>query len=166
MQLAVRPFDAFDGDDLAPAHAVGQRRAGIRRHIVEHHRAVPAFGMIAAELGAGEAELVAQRMDQRFVREHVDGPIAAVDVERDEPRYRARSLRKRLAGASHDHIAGGRYGNTRCNHALDELAPRGAKAWWRTSGRLASILAMDITRGSLVVLWHDCSSLFEMGAGQ
>src|SRR5262249_41356609 len=157
---------AFDGDDLAPAHRMGQRRAGIRRHVVEHHRAVAALGMIAAELGAGEAELVAQRMNQRLVRQHVDPPIAAVDIERHEPCHRARSLRKGLAATSDDHVARGRYGDARCNHALDEFTPGGAKAWWRTSGRLAGVLAMDITRGGLVVLWHAHSSLLDKDAGE
>src|SRR5271154_11109 len=46
VQLAVRPFDAFDGGDLAPADVVGERRAGIGRDIVDHHRAVAALGMI------------------------------------------------------------------------------------------------------------------------
>src|SRR5215471_12052044 len=124
--------------------------------------------MIAAELGPGEAELVAQGMNERLVRENVDPPIAAIDVERHEPRHRAGSLRKRLAAASDDHVARGRYGDTRGNHALDEFAPRrakacGAKVCRRTSGRLAGVLAMDITRGSLVVLWHARSSLLDNG---
>src|SRR5712671_822310 len=87
MQFAVRSFDTFDGDDLAPAHRVSQRRAGVARHIVEHHRAVTALGVIATEFRAGEAELVTQRVNERFVREHVDRPVAAVDVERHQPRY-------------------------------------------------------------------------------
>src|SRR6516164_3561938 len=33
VQLAVRALDAFDGRDLAPAYAVGERRAGIGRDI-------------------------------------------------------------------------------------------------------------------------------------
>src|SRR5262249_25959469 len=81
VQFAIRPFDAFDSGDLAPAHRVRQRRARIGRHVVEHDRAVAAFGVIAAELGAGEAELVAQRVDQGLVRQHVYRPVAAVDVE-------------------------------------------------------------------------------------
>src|SRR6516165_7167693 len=57
VQFAVRSFDAFDGGDLAPAHRVGEGRARIGRDVIEHDGAVAAFGMIAAELGAGEAEL-------------------------------------------------------------------------------------------------------------
>src|SRR4051794_39444325 len=162
MQFAVRSFDTFDGDDFAPAHRVGQRRAGITRHIVEHHGAVAALGVIAAELRAGEAELVTQRVNERFVREHVDRPVAAVDVERHQPRHGARSLSKGCAAAPDDHVARGRHGNTRSDHALDELTPCGAKALRRRAcGGLAGILAMVLARMSLILLCHDCFSLWE-----
>ena len=49
-----------------------------------HHGAGAALGPVAAELGAGEAELVAQGHGQRFLRQHVDAPHLAVDVERDQ----------------------------------------------------------------------------------
>jgi hypothetical protein len=131
-------------------------------HVIEHHRAVAALGMIAAELGAGETELVAQRMNEGFVREHVDWPIAAIDVERNQPRHRTGGLRQRITAAPDDHVTCGRHGNARGNHAFDEIAPRRANALRRrrAAGRRAGVLAMDIARGSLVVLWHDWSSLF------
>src|SRR5215831_13437208 len=97
VQFAVRPFDTFDGGDLAPAHRVSERRARIGRHVVEHDSAVAAFGMVAAELGAGEAQLVAQRVHQGLVGCDIDGPFAAVDVQRDQAAHRAGGLRVRRA---------------------------------------------------------------------
>src|SRR5258706_1468588 len=126
VQFAVRPFDAFDGGDLAPTHRVSKGRARIGRDVIEHDGAVAAFGMIAAELGAGEAELVAQRVDQGLVRQHIDGPVAAVDVEGDQAPDGARSLRMRRAAAEHQ-VPGRRHRHARGDHAFDERTPRGAQ---------------------------------------
>ena len=73
------------------AHGVREHRARIVRHIVDQHGAGAAFGAVAAELGAGEAQLVAQRHRQRFLLHHVDAPLLAVDVQRDQPLARAGS---------------------------------------------------------------------------
>ena len=53
-------------------------------HVVDQHSAGSALAAIAAELGAGETELVAQRVRQRLLWQHVHGPLASVDVQRDE----------------------------------------------------------------------------------
>ena len=71
-------------DDLLAAHGVREHRAGVVRHIVDQHGAGAAFGAVAAELGAGEAQLVAQRHRQRFLLHDVDAPLLAVDVQRDQ----------------------------------------------------------------------------------
>ena len=52
--------------------------------VVHQHGAGAAFAAIAAEFGAGEAELVAQRVGQCFLWQHIDRSLATVDVERDE----------------------------------------------------------------------------------
>ena len=154
MQLAVRSLDALDGDDLPSSHAVRERRTRVARDVVEHHGAIAALGMIAAELGAGETELVAQCVDQRFVRQHVDRPLAAIDVERDEPGDRARRLGQGAAGVPDDHVTGGRYSDAGSNDALDELAPRRPKALRRrrAGSRCAGALAIGIARLRQVVL--------------
>src|SRR5579871_6055359 len=122
MQFAVRPLDAFDGGDLAATDRVGQRRARIGRHIIEHDGAVAAFGMIAAELGAGEAQLVAQRVHQGLVGQNVDGPLAAVDAEGDQAPHRAGDLRMGRATAEHQ-VAGRRHRHARGDNAFDESTP-------------------------------------------
>ena len=89
VQLAVGRGEAFDADDLLAAHAMRQRRARIPRHIVHQHGARAAFRAIASELGAGEAQLVAQRHRERLVLQHVNAALLAVDVERDDTLDRA-----------------------------------------------------------------------------
>src|ERR1700733_1972726 len=85
VKLAVRPFDALDGGDIAITHAVRQCRAGIYSDAIHDDRAGTAFAMIAAELCAGEAEFVAYRVSQRFLRQDIDAAADAVDVQRDQP---------------------------------------------------------------------------------
>src|SRR5262249_26617809 len=82
--------------------------------------------MIAAELGAGEPELVAQRMDQGLVGQNVHGPVTAVDIERDQAPDSAGRLRMGRTAAKHQ-IAGGRSPHPRGDHPFDEFPPRGAQ---------------------------------------
>ncbi len=49
------------------------------------HGAGAALGAVAAELGAGEPQLVAQRHRQRFLRQHVHAPHLAIHVEGNQP---------------------------------------------------------------------------------
>ena len=77
MQLAVRRLEALRSlTTLLVAHRVREDRARVVRHIVDQHRAGAALGAIAAKLGAGEAELVAQRHRERFLLHHVDAAHA------------------------------------------------------------------------------------------
>ena len=57
----VRPR-ALDGLDRAPSACAGRHEAGADLHAVEEHGAGAAVAGTAADLGAGEAELVAQRL--------------------------------------------------------------------------------------------------------
>ena len=74
----------FDGENFLAAHGVREHGAGIVRHIVDQHGAGAAFGAVASQLGAGEAQLVAQRPGQRLLLHDVDAPLLAVDVECDQ----------------------------------------------------------------------------------
>ena len=63
MQRAVRR-QAFDGGDLRAVLHHRQREAGIDAPAVDQHRAGAALAVVAALLGAGEVEMVAQRVEQ------------------------------------------------------------------------------------------------------
>ena len=62
-----------------PAARRHRRDAGAQRRAVEVHGAGAALGHAAAELGAGEAEQVAQHPEQRHVGRRVDFALGAVD---------------------------------------------------------------------------------------
>ncbi len=57
-------LQAFDGDDIGAVQFAGKNQAGIYRLAVHHHRAGAAIAGAAAFLGAGDADLVAQQVEQ------------------------------------------------------------------------------------------------------
>ena len=75
-----------------------RNEAGADRFVVEHDRAGAAIAGVAADLGAGEMELVAQHRRQPPHRRHVDRDRGAVDREADAWRDRGscRALLSRL----------------------------------------------------------------------
>ena len=124
-RVPVRCRDAFHGCDLAAARLVGQRRAGIDRRVVGEHGAGAAFGPVAADLGAGESQPVADRLGQGLAGRHVDAARLAVDVERDQP-FDAAHRRARLARLHGEHVRRRRNGDTRTDDAAQESPAAGA----------------------------------------
>ena len=82
MAAVTRP--TFDAGNTAPADGADGRHAGTGRPAVPVHRAGAAQRHAAAELGAAEAERVAQHPQERRVGVHVDRGVAAVEVEFDQ----------------------------------------------------------------------------------
>ena len=64
----------FDGGDLGAVLHDGEREAGIDAPSVDQDRAGAALAVVAAFLGAGEVEMVAQRIEQGRPRR--DGQLA------------------------------------------------------------------------------------------
>ena len=60
------------------------------RHVVDEDGACAALGAVAAQLRAGQPELVAQRHGQRFLLHDVHSSHLTVDVQRDQALDRAR----------------------------------------------------------------------------
>src|SRR5207253_2485188 len=95
----------------------------------DEHRARAALRAVAADLGAGQTELVAQRHGERFLLHHVDAAHLAVDVERNEPLDRAGR-----GGLAEDFAAGAEQVRRRRgdgaagDDTFDEGAPRDAGA--------------------------------------
>src|SRR5438034_457308 len=58
-------FNTFDRGHLPLAHIGGEGEAGSREFAVEQHRTGTAHAVVAAALGAGELELIAQYVEQR-----------------------------------------------------------------------------------------------------
>jgi len=124
VQLARRRVgQPFDRHDLLAAHGVREHRARVARHVVDQYRAGAALRAIAAKLGAGQPQLVAQRHGERFLRHHVDAAILAVHVQRDEALDRARgrlAVHRRRA----EQIRRRRGDGAGSDDALDEIPSR------------------------------------------
>src|ERR1035438_1615503 len=78
--------NAFDGLNVFALRVDGQNRAAIHGFAVEDDRAGAAGGPVAHALGAGQFQLIAQRIEQRDARLQVEGLRFAVDLERDGDR--------------------------------------------------------------------------------
>ena len=75
--------EAFDGDDRPVGAGCSEVQAGVLAHAVDQHRAGPALAVVAALLGAGQAGMLAQRIEQRHARIEAQRVLAPVDVEMD-----------------------------------------------------------------------------------
>src|SRR5215469_15183760 len=91
--------DAFDGGDLAVADIADLRLAGAHRIAVEMDGAGAAERQAAAELGAGEVELVAQGPEEGHVGLRIDVVRRAIDGEADHAAIPSRR-RDRAGGAA------------------------------------------------------------------
>src|SRR4029453_1835866 len=90
------PFDGFDVPSFAlePEVETGQNRA-----TVDENGARPALAQLAAVLRPGQAEILAEDLEERLVRSESDLDALGVDVENDV-RFRSVRLRKSL-GLAH-----------------------------------------------------------------
>src|SRR5262249_4540454 len=78
-----RRADRLDRRDRGGADAVDPGNTGTGGDAVDMHSAGAAERPAAAELRAGHAEHVAQHPQERGVAVDIDGPIDAVDLDRD-----------------------------------------------------------------------------------
>ena len=72
----------FDRRDRAALDLDGQDKAAQVRLAIDEHRASAALAKLAPMLGAGEAHVLAQNLEQRLVHGHQHLRALAVDVER------------------------------------------------------------------------------------
>ena len=76
--------DAFDGGDLIALVHQGERKAAVYAAAVDVNRAGAALPVIAAFLGAGEVNALAQGVEQSGARVEVaQGVVLAIDAQRD-----------------------------------------------------------------------------------
>src|SRR2546428_150404 len=85
-------------DDGASPQRRGEHEAGRNRASVEQHRADAAHSLVAALLDVEDAQRVAQHLEQRLVRPHLDLSRAPVEDEaRDHVRPSARATARASA---------------------------------------------------------------------
>ena len=88
VQLGSRrqPLDGVDA--RGPSHSSAEHEAGEHRLAVDQHGAGAALAELAAVLGAGQAEVLAQHLEQGLVGREEDVLLLAVDAQ-DDPRLLA-----------------------------------------------------------------------------
>src|SRR5581483_3551221 len=89
------PGQALDGGDAASGAGDAEDEAGEHGHAVEQHGAGAALAQLAAVLGAGQAEALAQHLEQSVVRGDGDLDGVAVHLEgedRSGGRHRGRPV--------------------------------------------------------------------------
>ena len=91
-QLAVLA-EPLDGLDARAVRLDGEQHAALHEHAVEDHRARAAVAGVAADVAAGQVEVVAQEMDEELARLDVALVGRPVDGDRDVHQRVAASLR-------------------------------------------------------------------------
>src|SRR4029077_4974242 len=74
---------ALDGLHTGAVALHRQHQAAAHHHAIDPHRAGPAHAVFAADMAAGEAELLAQEVDQRLARVDSLTHLFAVDADSD-----------------------------------------------------------------------------------
>ena len=134
-----------------PSADGGQRQAGQHAPAVDQHGAGAALAVVAALLGAGQAEVLAQRVEQRGADIERNAMLAAVDPQRKADRRagvprvlganglcrsdarnrrqgrRRRGRHKEISPAGFGRGAAGRRGAGRVGHDLSRAVPIGTR---------------------------------------
>ena len=75
--------EALDGDHLTALGLCDQHGAGFHRTAINVHRAGAALAGVTAHMGAGEHQVLSQRMDKQGIGRDVNTGSAPVDRELD-----------------------------------------------------------------------------------
>ena len=124
---------ALDGGDFGAVLHHRERQAGIDPPPVHQHRAGAALAVVAALLGSGQIEMVAQRVEQGRPRRHLELPLDAVDDQRN--RNFVRNL---------DRLVGGSFACQCHMHLRMSSAPR--QPIWAAAMDIASRLLARLKR--------------------
>ena len=95
MQRAI-PGKSFDGCDLRAVFHDGERQAGVDAPAIDQHGAGAALTVIAAFLGAGQREMVAQGVQECGPRHKVERAPDAIDDKIDR-----NAVRNLICGIGH-----------------------------------------------------------------
>ena len=128
---APSPGQPFDGRECdRPRAATASVRQALMRRLVDEHRARAALAAIAALLGAGEADVLAQRVEQRHPRLEREIVIVVVDVEANAHWHtrtaRSKGVRGRRIVTGCDKGRQVRERRRQCARSAQEAPARGA----------------------------------------
>src|SRR2546430_1021103 len=130
---AVGPRETLDGGDAVAVRLHRVHEAGTHGFAVQHHRARAADAVLAADVRAGEEQVVAQPVDQRQARRHPGRSRLAVYLDRDgvervAHRLRALSRASRNARAARTAARGRRYSALACRSLPGSVSVAAARA--------------------------------------
>ena len=125
----VRTPEPFDGDDLGAVELAGEQQAGADCFAVDQHGAHPADPVLAADVGSGQSQVVAQRVRQRDAGGEVQHRGCAVDRE---PHFDG------FAGFGADRSKAFLHGFSCARHASTSAVPRTARRYALAVSRGAS----------------------------
>jgi hypothetical protein len=95
MELAVG-CETFDGGDFASIGHHCEKRAGLHRAAIEEDGACTTVGGVAADVCAGEVEMLAKEFDEKGARFGEGFARFTVDAEMNEDFFSVRHIRVRL----------------------------------------------------------------------
>src|SRR5690606_39012287 len=127
MELAVgrQTFDRGDGGSV---RLDGEHGAGLDRLAVDQHRASPAVAGFAADVGAGEALILTQEVDQQSSWFHLGGDAASVDRHRDlHPTSSVRRHSRTYQDLAEFVVGSGTFPSEHPNRGLSTLLQRSAE---------------------------------------
>ena len=94
VERAVGGGEQFHGAHVAAFGLHGERQAGALRHAVDQHGAGAAHAVLAADMGAGGAERMAQEVGEQHARLGFGGELSAIERQRDAQRFCSRFTRR------------------------------------------------------------------------
>ena len=135
VQLAVRR-QPFDGRDRRAVGLHREHRAGLRAAAVDEHRAGAALARVAADVRAGEAEMLAQEVHEQQARLDVALRDLAVDRHRDLSHACVSSVSKRHSLPQNAH----------CPNHEDTKDTKGTRRRKRSSSCYLRVLRVFVVR--------------------
>ena len=154
----VRRAEAFDRDDVVALVHDGERETRVDPASVDQHGARAALTVVAALLGAGQMQVLSQRVEQRRAQIELELDGLTVDRERDLPSWSARVAgvrarvsrgRASLANAlGFRHAGRGRNSRASRGRMGDETLPFGV---WPTSPTMRSHVSPTFARRAALV---------------
>src|SRR5713101_102312 len=75
-------FQTLDGRDLVARMHHGERQAAVDALSIDDHGAGAALSLVAALLGTGQPEMLAQRIEQRYARIEIESMAPSIDSQR------------------------------------------------------------------------------------
>src|SRR5262249_42940468 len=133
--------EALDGLDVAAVHLNGEQQAGPHGRPIDDDRARAAHTVLAAEMGSGQLEVVAQEVGERLPGFH--GPLVDSSVDGDANRALDHRISPRARSAARASARRVRTPATSFRYSLDACRSLSGRSAWETRRPTSSIACDD-----------------------